>query len=156
MPYSNWNNSCPYAALCASRFSAVHNPYGDLMLDENDFYATDPEVQDSKSLSRAQRDIERVIPIALQNAANEVNQMIALGIPPRLISYLVREMVEYIDFNYSKYDKSASYNITQASEDIKTKLNWIFNILRIYGVPFEVQKTFLNTVVITAIKNLRA
>lgn len=164
MQYFEWNKQCPYAALCNNVYPAA--PYqGPYFTPWNDsFYAEEGQVENrelydadttSGEFTRAQRDVERVIPLALQRSAVEINQMTALGMPPSLIAYLVREMVEYIDRNFDNYDKSASYNITQAAESIKTRYYWIFNILRIYGVPFETQKNFLNNVVITAVRNLR-
>ena len=162
MQYSRSNMYCPYAALCGGSNSAAPRqylysmPWIDSSFDMEDYLEAESADAGSESFTRAQRDVERVIPIAVQNSANEIAQMTALGIPPSLITYFIREMVEYIDRNYERYNKTASYNITQASEGIKTRFYWIFNILRIYGVPFEVQTDFLNNTVITALQNLQA
>jgi len=133
MRYVNYNMQCPYAQL----------------------YSYTYPVDEPADLNRAQRDIERVLPLIFQRSANEINQAIALGMKPSLVSYLIREMVEYIDRNYEQYSKSASYNITEAAEGIKVNLYWILNIFRIYGVPFEVQIRLLNNTVITSMQNLR-
>jgi len=166
MQYFNWNKHCPYAALYGYGYPAVDRqynyfvPFNHQMHDQYQPYFDEysemwDSEADSESADRAQRDIERVLPIVFQNAANEVNQAIALGMKPDLITYLIREMVEYIDRNYEQYDLSYSYNVTQASEGIKRDLYWIFNILRVYGMPFEVQKNLLNHVVITSLQSLR-
>ncbi|MDF2531734.1 MAG: hypothetical protein K0Q65_1315 [Clostridia bacterium] len=165
MQYFNWNKHCPYAALYGYGYPAVDRQYNYFIpftheLNEYQWYFDEysemwDSEADSKSADRAQRDIERVLPIVFQNAANEVNQAIALGMKPNLIAYFIREMVEYIDRNYGQYDLTYSYNVTQASEGIKRDLYWIFNILRVYGMPFEAQKNLLNHVVITSLQNLR-
>ena len=133
MQYYNYYMQCPFAQLYSYAYPA----------------------DESVDLSRAQRDIQRVLPLIFQRTANEINQAIALGMKPHLVSYLIREMVEYIDRNYKQYSESASYNITEASEGIKVELYWILNIFRIYGVPFEVQIRLLNNTVITSMQNLR-
>lgn len=145
MQYFDWNKQCPYAMFYNYGYPTDygHNNY------------SMPWSDDLEGLSRAQRDIERVLPLIFQGSANEINQAIALGMNPRLIAYLIREMVSYIDRNYDQYDKSASYNITAAAEGIKTELYWILNIFRIFGVPFDVQIRLLNNAVITSMRNLR-
>jgi hypothetical protein len=172
MQYFDWNKQCPYAALYSQGYPAANRQYNNSMLWGDDFYDNYNEIDyrylqdfdeysevrdldDLQGLSRAQKDIERVIPIVFQRAANEINQAIALGMKPNLVGYLIREMVEYIDRNYDQYGKSASYNITEASSGIKTDLYWVLNIFRIYGLPFEVQNSLLSNTVITSMQNLR-
>lgn len=161
MQYYNWYNQCPYASYYGYSYPASSRKFDNYAGYLNDIYDFADEGawqdidMDQPEQSRAQRDVERVIPLVFQSSANEINQAVMLGMRPDLVAYMVREMVEYIDRNYETYDKSASYNITQAAESIKTRYYWIANIFRIYGVPFEVYTNLLNNVVITSLRNLR-
>lgn len=157
MRYYNWYYQCPYLAQ-QSRFSypVAQNLYG---------YYEQPNEQDDipellqntdENITRTQRDVERVISMVEQELSNEINQLVNLGIKKEVVVYFIREMVEYLDKNYDKYNSPLLMSdITSASEDIKTKYYWIFNILRICGVPFPLQMKLLYSTVRTAFQNLR-
>lgn len=154
MKYYNWYNQCPYFGQY-SRFNypAAQSPYSYFEEFEQDEMDTAVEIEDS--MDRAQRDIERVIGIAEQTLANEINQVVASGMNRNVVLYFIREIVTFMDRNYDKYNYSLSNDITSASDDIKYQYYWMFNIMRIFGVPFEQQVRLLDYTVRLAFQNLR-
>jgi hypothetical protein len=138
-----------------SNYPAAQGPY----VYPQEYLEPDMEEQgryDGGDFTRTQADVERVIGIVQQSLANEIGQMVSLGLNQNVIAYFIRELVTYLDRNYNKYTSALLINdITAATEDIKTRFYWVFDIMRLYGVPFVLQMRFLYSTVRTAFQNLR-
>lgn len=154
--YYNWYNQCPY--MGQYRCFGCPKHYSEVGMEPVDFdeELEDEQVGTHEDFTRTQSDVERVIGLVQQGLANEIDQLAGLGINRNVIVYFIREMVDYLDKNYNKYNSPLlKSDITSASEDIKSRYYWIFNIMRLYGVPFPLQMKILNTTIRIAFQNLR-
>lgn len=150
--YYNWYIHCPYM----NQYGCFNCPkhYTEMNIESEDIQ--EEQQATDEGLSRTQADVERVIGLVEQSLSNEINQLVGLGMNRNVVLYFIREMVDFMDKNYNKYTSPLLMSdITAATEDIKTRYYWIFNIMRLFGAPFPLQMKILYSTARTAFQSLR-
>lgn len=133
--------------------------FSDVMIDD-DFMekiedVLEDEDDDEFEEMRAPQDVERVIRQINQRAAREINEIVRIGMDRKLLDYLIRSMVIYIDRNYNRYQGNRQQKIQMAERDLRRNLPWVFDIMNLYSVSPATQARLVNIVVTTSIDGLR-
>jgi hypothetical protein len=169
MQNDNWYTQWPkVVSPYSNNFTEEQNPYGYFYPMYNGFYrfqeedegadslfATVDTEQTSDELDRAPQDVNRVMRIIYRSAAREIAEIIRAGMDRRLLDYLIRSMVTFIDRNYDRYRGTLQQKVQAATRDIRRELYWIFDIMRIFGISPATQARLTNSVVTISFQNLR-
>lgn len=124
-------------------------------VDEDEEMNSDDEEKELENLTRAPRDVDRVIKLINQKSSRDIEEIIRIGVDSRLVDYIIRVMVEFIDRNYNRYRGSRQQRIEEAKRDIRRNMPWIFDIMRIFSVSPATQQRLFDSIVSTSIDELR-
>lgn len=143
-------------SMCRGLYEDEQLDYEDLDEDYN-YQDLDEEIEayTLEDNYRAQSDIDRVIKLINRESQNQINELERIGIDKRLISYIIKTMVTYIDKNYNKYKGTFEQKVEIAVRDIRKDLHWIFEILQVFSASPATIARLTDIVVRTSLKKLR-
>jgi hypothetical protein len=118
----------------------INIPEEDLILDipEKDIQVSVPENEEL-----IQNDMERVLEVIRRESRYEIRDFERMGIDRRLLNYLVKSMVSYIDKNYIRYKGTFNQKVNETIRDLKIDLIWVFEILQ----TLEISQVTINRLV---------
>lgn len=177
MRYCYWCNQCPYNKQC-SRVNYPASEYPDgYMTPLPEYYDRDKFNLDAeksagvkaqpmkslnneseemmKKLDQRQNDITRTVEILNQRALREFDEITRVGMDRKLLDYINRTLIQYIDKNYDRYQGTISRKTELSIFDIKRDLIWVFDILRIYNISPSTESRLLDKASRIALQNLR-
>lgn len=120
--------------------------YEDSDIDDMDFFEDAP---------RSVQDVNRVVNAFEIRFRNLIDELQRAGIDRRLLRFLIRTVVAYIDDNFNRYRGTLERKINAAIRDIRLQLPWIISILRVFGVLPRRIVEILREIVSFAFQNLR-
>lgn len=170
MRYCYWNNKCPYMRQCnLVNYPASVYPDG-YMTPLPEYYSDDFNLEVEKKVQetvenaaechyadndRASQDVTRVIGYIEQRVSQEIGEIVRIGMDRKLLDYLIRTMVQYIDKNYDRYQGLVPRRVEMALFDMKRDLGWVFDIMRIYHVSSSTENRLLDKLARAAVQDLR-
>jgi hypothetical protein len=133
----------------------------DLLMDipEEDLIINIPgediQVNVSEDEGRSQVDVDRVVGILNRVARNDIRELEKIGIDRRLLNYFIRTAVGYIDRNYNRYNGTIEQKINTVAGDLRRDLNWMFEIMQIFGAPLATVTRLIDGTARVSFQNLR-
>lgn len=120
--------------------------YEDLDYDDMDYFEDAP---------RSVQDVNRVVNAFEARFRNLISELQRAGIDRRLIRFLIRTVVAYIDDNFNRYRGTLDRKTNAAIRDIRLQLPWIISIFRVFGILPRRIIEILRDILSFAFQNLR-
>lgn len=124
---------------------------------KRDFYKESNSDFDSmtRSEERAPQDVNRVIIDLERRFGNIYRELQSAGIDRRLVRFLVRKIVEYVDRNFNKYTGTVERKTNALIRDLRRDNPCIFEIMNVFGINPNRVNNIMRTIIAFAFDNLR-
>ncbi|GIM28382.1 hypothetical protein CPJCM30710_10480 [Clostridium polyendosporum] len=159
-PYAMWPYYYNYPIAPTYRYhQPVRSEFYRQMEDQKEETPIDSDMNYIlKNETRPKEDVDRVIELIETRLRDEYVEITASGLDEKLLRYLVKTIVEYIDENYDKYNEERSTNgkVVTIINDLRNKLPWIFEILKLFGVVLTTITNFISRVVLITFENIKS
>lgn len=173
MRYCYWCNRCPYTQHCSQiNYPASAYPDGymiplpeyysdDFSLEAREAEFTKPVEADGEAVRKSinsdssMQHVTIVIETVMKRAAQEIDEIKRVGMDTKLLDYLIRTMVQYINKNSDRYQGSIQRKAEMAIFDMKRDLGWAFDLMRIYNISFATENRLLDKLAKAAVQDLQ-
>jgi hypothetical protein len=157
---------CPAAQNSYNYRSALQNAYGYRTADYNELIGGEEEVGNNglsgytveygtEEQIRTPQDVDRVMGIINQELAGPISEIQRIGVDQRLIRYLVRAVVSYIDTNFNRFTGSMDQRLDSVLREVRRQLPWVLEIMQVFGVSPATETRILTEIARVALENLR-
>lgn len=151
MQNHSWYSAVPYMGAYQYGYPTVPISYWGMQPYHNPYES--PGFTDE--IDRNAQDVNRVMNILHTQHQNLYQELIHLGMDRRLINYLFRSIVSFVDETYDRYTGTIEQKIAQAGRALRRRDPWIFDIMNIYSVSPAAQARILDTILRVSFRNLR-
>ncbi|BAU27404.1 hypothetical protein DFP93_102350 [Aneurinibacillus soli] len=110
---------------------------------------------ESEEEDRNTQDVTRVMNILHTHYGHLYQELTRLGMDYRLVNYLFRSIVVFVDETYDRYTGTIDQKITQAERALRRQRAWIFDIMSLYAVSPATQARVLDTILRVSFQFLR-
>lgn len=104
---------------------------------------------------RTPQDVTRVMNILHAHYGHLYQELTRLGMDYRLVNYLFRSIVMFVDETYDQYTGTLDQRVTQAERALRRQRAWIFEIMNLYGAAPATQGRVVDTILRVSFQSLR-